>query len=103
MCWRGENQIQVKKKKRIAKPAVYGGISGKRNSRGHIGPLLTTEGKLVTSDTEEAELQNAFFDSVFTKGIGSDQTANLTEGKWYKFRLKRKNRKVKDVRKYSNT
>ena len=63
----------------------------------------TAEGKLMASDTKEAELQNAFFDSVFTRGIGSDQTADVTEGEWYKLKLKGKNRKVKDVRKYSNT
>lgn len=72
-----------------------------RNIRGHIGSLLIAEGKIMASDTEEAELQNAFFDSVFTRGT-NDQTAYITEGKKYKFWLKGKNRKVKNVIKYSN-
>lgn len=84
----GRKSNSSEKEIKNSKTIVYGGINGKRNIRGHIGPLFTAEEKLMASDTEEAELQNAFFDSVFTRGIGSDQTANITEGKWYKFRLK---------------
>lgn len=51
----------------MAKNAVYGGISGKRYIRRHIGPLLTVKEKIMANDTEEAELQNVFFDSVFTE------------------------------------
>lgn len=65
ICWRGENQIQVEKKKGIEKKST-GGINGKRNIRRHIGPLLSAEEKIKANDTEEAELQNAFFGSLFT-------------------------------------
>jgi len=55
----------------------------------------------MASDTEEAEQQNVFFDSVFTRGIGRDQTANITEGKCTN--SGQKERTVENVRKYSNT
>lgn len=52
MCWKEENQIQEKKKLRIANLTMCGGI-GKRNIRWHIGSLPTAEGKLMTRNTRD--------------------------------------------------
>lgn len=41
-------------------------VSSKGKVRENVGPLINDVGTLVTWDTEKAELQNAFFASVFT-------------------------------------
>lgn len=41
-------------------------IGNKRKTKDNLGPLLNETGGLVTQDTEEAEVMNASFASVFT-------------------------------------
>ncbi|KGL75094.1 hypothetical protein N309_08010, partial [Tinamus guttatus] len=43
-------------------------INSKRKIRENVGPLVNGMRTLVTNNTEKAELLNAFFASVFTKG-----------------------------------
>ncbi|KGL80537.1 hypothetical protein N309_03760, partial [Tinamus guttatus] len=43
-------------------------INSKKKSKENVGPLADGMGTLVTNNIEKAELLNAFFASVFTKG-----------------------------------
>ncbi|XP_040400941.1 uncharacterized protein LOC121063970 [Cygnus olor] len=52
-------------------------ISRKRKTRGNVGPLLKEAGALVTKVTENAELLNAFFASVFTAKISPQESQTL--------------------------
>ena len=61
-------------------------ISSKSKARENAGPLLNKAGVLVTKDTEEANLLNAFFTSVFAgKTSLQEHQASETKGKvWNK-------------------
>ncbi|GAB0177726.1 target of Nesh-SH3 [Grus japonensis] len=52
-------------------------ISSKRKTRENVGLLLNEVGDLVTDDTEEAELLNAFFTSVFTAKTDPQESQTL--------------------------
>ena len=47
--------------------SLYGYVNKKLNSRSFIPPLIASNGNLISSDKEKADLLNAFFQSVFTQ------------------------------------
>ncbi|GAB0178742.1 mitochondrial enolase superfamily member 1 [Grus japonensis] len=55
-------------------------ISSKRKTRENVGPLLNEVGALVTEDTENADLLNAFLASVFSAQAGPQETQTLEVG-----------------------
>jgi len=55
-------------------------ISSKRKTRDNVGPWLNEVGVLVTEDTEEAKLLNAFFASVFSAKAGPQESQSLEVG-----------------------
>ncbi|KFQ11448.1 hypothetical protein N330_00764, partial [Leptosomus discolor] len=62
------------------KKNFYRYTGDKRRTRENVGPLQKETGDLVTQDTEEVEVLNVFFASVFTSKCSS-HTAQVTEGK----------------------
>lgn len=49
-------------------------IDDKRKTKDNVGPLLNEKGGLVTQDTEEAEIMNDSFASVFTSKAGPQES-----------------------------
>ncbi|KAK4810525.1 hypothetical protein QYF61_004488 [Mycteria americana] len=68
------------------KKGFYEYIGDKRKTRENVVPLLNEMGHLVLQDMEKAEVQNAFFASVFTSKTGLQESqAPETRGKgWNK-------------------
>ncbi|GAB0190397.1 mitochondrial enolase superfamily member 1 [Grus japonensis] len=55
-------------------------LSSRRKTRENVSLLLNEVGALVTEDTEEVELLNATFDSVFTAKAGPQESQTLEVG-----------------------
>lgn len=62
-------ELDMARKVKNNKKGFFKYITRKRKTGENIGPLLNGVGALVRTDTEKAELLNAFFTSVFTAKI----------------------------------
>jgi len=62
------------------KKSFFNYISSKRITRENVGPLLNEVSALVMEGTENAELLNVFFASVFSAKAGPQASQSLEVG-----------------------
>ncbi|CAM4544601.1 unnamed protein product [Caretta caretta] len=68
-------ELQLARDVKSNKKGFFRYVSNKKKVKESVGPLLNDGGNLVTEDVEKANVFNAFFASVFTNKVSSQNTA----------------------------